>query len=54
VLGLAEAVTVRVCASGCTVSVVEPLLVSGPDPLQVTLSVSVTSRSSPVRFAAAV
>jgi hypothetical protein len=53
VLGLAEAVTVRVCVTGCTTSVAVAVLVSGLGPLQVALSVNVTVRSPSVVLAAA-
>jgi hypothetical protein len=54
VLGLAPAVTVSVCATGCTVSIVEPLLLMGLGPLHVTVTVKVTVRSLSVVLAAAV
>jgi hypothetical protein len=51
--GDADAVTVRTCATGCTVSVVEPLAVRGLGPLQVAVTVKTTASSLSVRFAGA-
>jgi hypothetical protein len=55
VLGLGElAVTVRLCATGCTVSVVASLSVRGEGPSQVAVTVRVTTRSLSLVFAGAV
>ena len=54
VAGLAPALTERVWAEGCTVSVVLPLLLMAPGPTQVAVTVSVTLRSLSVLFAGAV
>ena len=50
----ALAVTLKVCATGCTVSVVESLSPNGEGPLQVAETVSVTMTFGSVVFAGAV
>ena len=55
VLGLGElAVTARLCATGCTVSVVASLSASGLGPSQVAVTVRVTMMSESVVLAGAV
>jgi hypothetical protein len=53
VLGLHPAVTLKVCATGCTVSAVESLSPNGLGPSQVAFTVSVTIRSESLVFAGA-
>jgi hypothetical protein len=48
------AVTENVCATGCTVSVVEPMPLAGTGPLQVAATVRVMVSSLSVRLAGAV
>ena len=52
--GEQEALTDSECAAGCTVSVAASLLLTGDEPLQVAVTVSVTVRLLSVVFAAAV
>lgn len=52
--GVTDALATTTCATGCTISVVEPLAVAGVGPLQVAVTVRVMLRLPSVVFAAGV